>query len=1473
MIVVEFLSKLRDLDISVWVEGDRLRYSAPEGALTSELRTELVEHKLEIIAFLREVQETASTSLPVVEPDPDKRYQPFPLTAVQQAYWIGRSGNFELGNVATHGYMEFESIELDLKRFEWAWQQLIERHDMLRVIVRPDGQQQILEQVPPYQIGVLDLRGQAPELVATQLEVVRERMSHQMLPSDQWPLFEICASCLDNHRIRLHISLDVLIGDAWSWQILSRELAQFYDDPEVSLPLLELSFRDYVLAEEALRESELYQRSLEYWRSRLPVLPPPPALPLAREPGSLTNPRFVRREARLKPDVWQRLKARVTRAGLTPSGVLLTAFADVLRVWSRTPHFTVNLTTFNRLPLHPQVNDIVGDFTSLVLLAVDNSGQETFEDRARHLQERLWQDMDHRYVSGVRVLRELARMEGGIQSVAMPIVFTSILPHTSVREVSFLETDISEGSISDLTTLGDEIYSITQTPQVWLDHQVSEQNGALVFNWDVVEALFPSGMLEDMFDAYCCSLQRLADEEDAWQETTWQLVSTPAYQLEQRAAINSTDSPLSSDLLHTLFIAQVEQQPHQMAVVSTGRKLSYKDLYRCSNQVGHQLKQRGSLPNKLVAVVMEKGWEQVVAVLGILQSGAAYLPIAPDLPQERITYLLENSEVDLVLTQSWVEEKITWPDGVQRLIVDGNELGEMDDRPLEVVQGVEDLAYTIYTSGSTGLPKGVMIDHRGAVNTILDINQRFEVGPDDRVLALSRLGFDLSVYDIFGTLAAGGTIVIPDAAARRDPAHWADLMAREQVTVWNSVPALMEMLVEHVAGRSERLPDSLRLVMLSGDWIPVTLPDQVKALTEDVQVISLGGATEASIWSIMYPIEKVDPAWKSIPYGKPMVNQSFHVLDEAFDPRPVWVAGQLYIGGIGLAKGYWRDEEKTQASFITHPRTGERLYRTGDLGRYLPDGNIEFLGREDFQVKIQGYRIELGEIEVALIQHPAVRAGVVTAVGEPRGNKRLVAYIVPDQEIVHTLYEPQRSSYEQLFQDHEPHQAEGVLLDPIARLRFKLAHRGLRREEGDESYVQLIEPEVDETSIGAYVARRSYRKFRPRQISFEQFSQFLSCLRQVELDGLPLPKYQYGSAGSLYPVQTYLYVKPDRVEGFAAGTYYYHPKKHRLVLLSADVHIDRSVYPPGNREIFDGAAFSLYLIGQLDAILPMYGEWFSDFCMLEAGLMTQLLEMSAPTYQIGLCQTGGFDFDVIRYWFNLGENHAYLHGLLGGSIDANQTQFQALVEDSSELRFLFDLLQKESGDGDSTFEEFLPSHTSTPLRLQESRPDGALVEELRGFLRGKLPQYMVPATFVVLDALPLTPNGKVDRRALPEPDSLQPQPEVTFVPPRTEAERAIVTVLQEVLNVEKVGVHENFFNLGASSLHIVRAHNKLGEVFDRDIEITAIFEHPTVSALAKHLSREQSKQTSVQESQERSQIRKAHMRQRNQLRDRRQATQ
>jgi amino acid adenylation domain-containing protein len=1333
-----------------------------------------------------QAQSRASTmQMPSVTEDPERKSEPFPLTDIQQSYWVGRNPAFELGNVSIHSYTEVECIDLDLDRFARIWLRLVERHDMLRCIVLPDGLQQILPEVPNYQIETFDLRGDAVDNLDARLDEIRERMSHQVRRADVWPLFEICVSRLDERLSRVHFSFDGMVLDAWSRFLLFKELTQLYRNPETNLVPLELSFRDYVLAESKFRNSDLYLRSEKYWHNHLRSLTPAPKLPLAADASSIEDPRFVRRSGKLPAEIWTQLKSRVHKKGLTTVGMLVAAFAEVVAVWSNSRKFTLNVPYYNRLPLHRQVGEILGDFSSLTLLAVDNTGESSFEDRARRLQEQLWKDLDHSYYSGIRVLRELAKVLGRNTGALMPVVFTSA-PQDPGRD------DISPTTV--LEDLGEVVCSVSQTPQVWLDVQVYEEADGLVFHWNAVEALFPSGLMEDMFDAYCRLLNRFAGEERTWLETSAEMAlrMIPPTLIEQRELINATEAPMPDELLQTLFARQARERPNQPAVITSNRTMTYEELSHQAKQVGRRLREMGARPNVLVAVVMEKGWEPVVAVLGILMSGSACLPIDPKVPEERLCYLLENGEVELVLTQPCLRDTLTWPRSVQCFCVDDETFEDAGIEPLDPVQNSDDLAFVIYTSGSTGLPKGVMIEHRSIANAVCAANARFRVGPEDRVLALTPLHHDLSLYDIFGMLAAGGGIVMPEESGRRDPAHWATLMTAERVTVWNSVPTMMKMLIEYVDGRENRWPDELRLAFLGGDWIPVALPKQLKVLAESCQVVSIGGPTETTIWNIWYPIHTVDPSLKSIPYGRPIANSKYYVLSDLLEHCPISVPGHLYCAGIGLAKGYWRDSDKTQANFITHPRTGERLYRTGDLGCYLQDGNIEFLGREDSQVQIYGNRVELGEIEAALMLHSGVRSAVVAAVGKLHEEKRLVGYVVLEHGFTSPLEELRRflrqklpvhmipgsfvkleelpltsngkldrkslpDPAEKLVDSSQPDRAgqpdetrritslveeilkvdslepdanwlnlgatsvdmirianlldkelgfrpkidqlyreptaialahayqlkfqkpaDGVewtmptvptsfvttklLVDPEEREAFKKRQRGLRSGGADETSIHLATSRSGDALRKQFTERRSYRQFENQPLPFQQFSEFFGCLRQIRLSGVP--KYLYPSGGGLYCVQSYLYIKQGRVEGLAAGAYYYHPVDHRLVQISADAKLDAMIYSRlVNRPIYDEAGFAIFLIAELAAIVPMYGDRSINLATLEAGYMGQLLMMSAPAYEIGLCPIGSLDFDRIRDLFALEESHVLVHSMLGGRVDHGRAlRFESFQE-------------------------------------------------------------------------------------------------------------------------------------------------------------------------------------------------------------------
>ena len=985
----DFIEELARLGVMLVADGGQLRIRARQGVLTPDLRERISERKSGLLALLHERSKSVSTAdLPQIVPDLARRHEPFPLSDIQHAYWVGRGDLMELGNIAVHAYIEIEHDGLDVTRLNDALNALIRRHDMLRMVIDTDGEQRVLASVPDYRIAVAAFGEDQTDTAAIHLDKTRAELSHQILLTGQWPLFDVRATRYGGNRVRLHISLDILMADLWSLFRFFSEWRQLYDSADAVLPPLDITFRDYVLAEKSLEASPFFQTSRAYWQGRLDQLPAAPELPLATPPASIARPRFVRRSHELDRESWNRLKKTASSTDVTPSGLLLSVFAEVLARWSRSPRFTLNLTLFSRLPLHPQVNSLIGDFTSTILLAIDNSGSGGFGDRARRIQERLYADMEHRFYSGVRVLRDLSQRRAGLPGAAMPVVFSSALGLGTLEDESVAATRLGGH-------LGDVVYTITQTPQVWIDHQVFENDGALCFNWDVLEELFPPGLIDEMFGAYCDLLQRLAADDKAWKTDV--MPSVPQSQLTVRKHANATETETSDGLLHELVFAQARRRPRAEAVVDGRRRLTYGELVTESCRLARQLQAFGAKPNGLVAVVLDKGWEQAVAVLGILNSGAAYLPVDPDLPVARRKQLLAHGEVSVVVTRLDIRDRLEWPAGITLVCVDDASLGALSGEPLPARQQPDDLAYVIFTSGSTGVPKGVAIEHRAVVNTLRDINARFGVTQEDRVLAVSALGFDLSVYDIFGVLSAGGTVVLPDASDNKDAAHWWSLVRRENVTLWNSVPVLFQMLIDHLVDTGKDAACSLRLALLSGDWIPPSLPGRARSLWKDLHVVSLGGATEASIWSICYPIHDVQSSWSSIPYGKPLANQRFHVLDESLRPCPDWVTGELYIGGMGLARGYWKDEMKTRSCFITHPVSGERLYRTGDLGRYLPDGNIEFLGRADSQVKINGHRVELGEIESILRTHPLVKDAVVNASGETRGEKRLMAYVVPNR--------------------------------------------------------------------------------------------------------------------------------------------------------------------------------------------------------------------------------------------------------------------------------------------------------------------------------------------------------------------------------------------------------------------------------------------------------------------------------------------
>jgi amino acid adenylation domain-containing protein len=461
---------------------------------------------------------------------------------------------------------------------------------------------------------------------------------------------------------------------------------------------------------------------------------------------------------------------------------------------------------------------------------------------------------------------------------------------------------------------------------------------------------------------------------------------------------NNTVTPYAAEkTLFGLFEEQVVITPSNIALRKGSQTLSYTELNKQANKLAHFLIAKGVMPQDNIGLLASRGFDMIIGMLGILKAGGAYVPIDPDYPIDRQEYIFNQSSIKLVIADNNYPLKSLLSES-NFIKISTEKVADHKDTNPKLNISSQQLAYTIYTSGSTGRPKGVMIAHHSAVNLVQWVNNANNVGIDDNLLFITSMCFDLSVYDIFGILASGGSVVIAEQKEIQDVKQLQKMLVQYNITFWDSVPTTMDYLVRNLelTEPSYTCP-GLKTVFMSGDWIPVDLPERIKKFFPQTQVISLGGATEGTVWSNYFPVIKTDAEWKSIPYGRPIDNNFFYILNDDLQPVPVGVVGDLYIGGVGVARGYAGDKEKTDAAFIIDPfnqQLGGMMYRTGDLGRMRADMNMEFIGRKDNQVKIMGFRIELGEIESVLNTCDLVQSAVVLAKNDPEGKKRLIAYAV-----------------------------------------------------------------------------------------------------------------------------------------------------------------------------------------------------------------------------------------------------------------------------------------------------------------------------------------------------------------------------------------------------------------------------------------------------------------------------------------------
>ena len=974
--------------------GDSLRAMRMMGELTHKyginVKMSSFLAKPSLSNLLKLAVESVTTGLPEFEYLPEaEQIKPFELNESQQSLWIGRGADFNYGGVGCQGYFEWEINDLNQDKFIRAVDLLVKRHPMLRMTINDGGYQCIGSYDGSKAVESCDLSELNMDDVRKEIDLIRERMANDEIGTSKWPLFKFVITKISNNVSRVHFCIDMLIADAWSiFQTIIPDLIDLYINENCDLPQLRTTFFDYLAYRKRVKESERYNEDREYWMNKIHVLPAAPKLPQVEFHEENEIAKFERFEGTLDKESWSALKACAKTYKISPSGVIALALCEVLRFWSEEEEFTLNFPVSDRMPVSDDIDLVVGDFTNTLLVPYVVKVNDTIKEKGKQLQEAIWEALDHRLFTGVEVLRELAKVRRTGREPLMPIVLTSLLGHPGRHDVS---------------KFGGEVYGVSQTPQVTLDVQVRESDGVLYFKWDYLTGVIRPDVLKAMFETFCLFLKQLAENEGIWNKSWLDL--RPKYQIEKRIEVNNTAKKVVDVHLNQLLLERVTKNSENIAVIDQFRSYTWKEIGYAAQFIKDEIMKYNHYKDKFIGIILPKGLLQYVAVYGCLLAAKGYVPIDIELPIERVKTITAQSNIHVIITQ----QEVTVPNGIEKIEVctakTDSWIIEKRKPTIEIVP--EDYSpYIIFTSGSTGEPKGVEIPEIAVINHIYDVVERMNLDTTTRHLATAVLHFDMSVFDIFGPLLHGGSVVIPEQAVGPIPEKWLELHIKYNVTFWACVPAIMELVCyiaeNQVLGETV---NSVKNIVMAGDWIPLSLLPRARELFPNANLFSCGGPTETTNWSIIHKInEDEGTLCNSVLYGVPMRNSKYHIVSNNWIERPDWVPGEMLVESeVSLAKGYIGQPKLTEKAFIKHPRTGCRMYRTGDLGRYLPNGEIEILGRIDNQIKINGLRIELGEIENLAARCPGVLRSCAFTLKDVDGRPKQIALAIIGEEKIDAL--------------------------------------------------------------------------------------------------------------------------------------------------------------------------------------------------------------------------------------------------------------------------------------------------------------------------------------------------------------------------------------------------------------------------------------------------------------------------------------
>lgn len=996
MNTIEFLSYLRNLEVKLSVDGERLRCNAPKGVLTPDLQAELAERKAEILTFLQNANLAKGSTLLPMQPVP--RDGDLPLSFAQQRLWF--LDQLESGsstyNMATRyrltGSLNVAALEQSLREIE-------RRHEVLRTTFAPvKGEPvQVISPETTLTLAIADLRELPETERETEVQLRFSEEARQPFDLARGPLLRVKLLCLTEEEHILLLTIHHIAFDGWSFDVFFRELVALYEafssGKPSPLPEQPIQYADFAHWQRQWLQGQELESQLNYWKQQLGSSPPVLELPTDRPRPPVQTFSGSKQVQVLSKNLTEELKALSQRSGVTFFMTLLAAFQTLLYRYSGQEDIIVGSPIAGRNQV--ETEGLIGFFVNTLVLHTELSNNLSFRELLERVRKVTLGAYAHQDLPFEKLVEELQPERSLSYNPLFQVMFIlQNAPMHSLDLPGLILTPI-EGT-----------YNKTAKFDLTLSMEETEQG--LRGSWEYNTDLFDDATITRMLGHFQTLLEGIVANPDRRLSDLPLLTAAERHQLLVEWNNTQTDYPQES-LVHQLLEAEVDRTPDAVAVVFEDEQLTYRELNSRANQLAHYLQALGVGPEVLVGICVERSLEMVVGLLGILKAGGAYVPLDSAYPKERLAYMLSDSQVSVLLTQEKLLAGL--PEHQARAICLDKDWGvistESEENPVSDVKS-ENLAYVIYTSGSTGKPKGVAMRHLPLANLILWQLKNTTVSSGARTLQFAPVSFDVSFQEIFSTWCSGGTLVLISEEVRRDTAALIRLL-NEKAVARLFLPFVALQQLAEVADGSGAMPTSLREIITAGEQLQITLP--ITNLFKTLKSCTLHnhyGPSESHVVTA-FTLQDSVSSWSALPaIGRPIANTQIYLLNQSLQPVPIGVPGELYIGGDCLARCYLNRPDLTAQKFIPDPFSNEPgacLYKTGDLARYLPDGNIEYMGRIDNQVKIRGFRIEIGEIEAVLAQHPAAKESVVVAREDRPGNKRLVAYFVPNHEQVPTRSE------------------------------------------------------------------------------------------------------------------------------------------------------------------------------------------------------------------------------------------------------------------------------------------------------------------------------------------------------------------------------------------------------------------------------------------------------------------------------------